>query len=377
MKEPFIAVSVIIPVYNSQKYLRECLDSIVNQTLKNIEIILVDDGSTDTSGQICDEYAQHDSRIVAVHQKNSGEGAAREKGFKISKGRYIAFADNDDTLDKDFYERLYNKAIDENADICKGEVHTIRPNGETWGTTNKLIEDGGSKLFFFGYWWTAIYKKELLEKNNISVEGRLKYAGDILFQNLAVVKCNKLCLCNDVYYHWHRWPNSGDSPEMFTQNKMEYAIYTYNQVTDNLNKNKSALDKKGILNVYIRSINNLLGSINRLKVKNDMSAPFEQYLSAVSNIYKKCPYRASLKNLMYERVNINFLNINFFKDHGIKIPRIFLAISGRYKYRRRFIKLAIKILVNKRRYKKFKREPHKFFEDSKSGIIRLIGSYYK
>lgn len=93
-------VSVIVPVYNSEKYLGECVDSIVNQSYRNLEIILVDDGSTDTSGAICDRYAQNDSRVHVIHKKNGGNGDARNAGLKIATGQWITMSDNDDIFHK-------------------------------------------------------------------------------------------------------------------------------------------------------------------------------------------------------------------------------------------------------------------------------------
>ena len=102
-------ISVIVPVYNVEKYLRQCLDSIINQTYRNLEIILVDDGSTDSSGIICDEYAQIDARIKVIHKENGGLSSARNAGLDVctSGGDFIAFVDSDDWLEPDMYERLY------------------------------------------------------------------------------------------------------------------------------------------------------------------------------------------------------------------------------------------------------------------------------
>lgn len=103
---PDAKVSVIVPIYNTAKYLPACLDSILNQTHQNLEIILVDDGSTDTSGQIADNYAKKDSRIKVIHQKNQGQSAARNTGLKKAKGEYISFIDSDDTVAETFVEKL-------------------------------------------------------------------------------------------------------------------------------------------------------------------------------------------------------------------------------------------------------------------------------
>ena len=99
-------ISVIIPVYNSEKFLKKCLDSIINQTLNDIEIICIDDGSTDKSLRILNNFADKDNRITIINQKNSGPSAARNKGIENAKGEYIGFVDSDDWIDLDFYEKL-------------------------------------------------------------------------------------------------------------------------------------------------------------------------------------------------------------------------------------------------------------------------------
>ena len=111
-------ISVIIPVYNVEKYLIKCLDSIINQTYKNIEIILIDDGSPDNCGRICDEYAKRDYRIKVIHKKNEGVAAARNEGLKESKGNYITFVDSDDIVKDDYIEYLYNILTKNDADIA-------------------------------------------------------------------------------------------------------------------------------------------------------------------------------------------------------------------------------------------------------------------
>ena len=113
-----IKVSIIVPVYNVEKYLEKCLDSIVKQTYENIEIILVDDGSTDKSGTILDQYAEMDNRISVIHKKNEGVSTARNTGIEAARGEYICFADADDYLMPDYVEYLLTLAVDKNADIA-------------------------------------------------------------------------------------------------------------------------------------------------------------------------------------------------------------------------------------------------------------------
>ena len=127
-------ISIIVPVYNVDKYLNKCIDSIVNQTYKNLEIILINDGSTDNSGKICDEYANKDNRIKVIHKANGGISDARNKGLNIAKGEYIAFLDSDDCVEYDYIESLA-KYADINTIVCCGykrikekevKVHAIK-----------------------------------------------------------------------------------------------------------------------------------------------------------------------------------------------------------------------------------------------------------
>ena len=108
-------ISVIIPVYNVEDYLSKCLQSVINQTYTNLEIILVDDGSTDNSGEICDEFSENDNRIKVIHQKNTGVSQARKIGIDVADGKYIGFVDADDWIEPDMYETLINKM--KNSDI--------------------------------------------------------------------------------------------------------------------------------------------------------------------------------------------------------------------------------------------------------------------
>lgn len=111
-------ISIVIPVYNVEKYLRRCVDSVLSQTYKDIEIILIDDGSKDKSGKICDEYEKKDSRVRAIHKENGGLSSARNRGIEEAQGEYIGFVDSDDYIDNDMYEVLYDELQKENADIA-------------------------------------------------------------------------------------------------------------------------------------------------------------------------------------------------------------------------------------------------------------------
>lgn len=122
-------VSIVIPIYNSEKYLNRCIESMVNQTYRNVEIILVDDGSPDLCPQICDEWAARDSRIKVIHKENQGQGIARNTGMEIATGKYICFFDSDDYIEKDTIEQTYNLAQEEKAEIVVFGITCVDAQG--------------------------------------------------------------------------------------------------------------------------------------------------------------------------------------------------------------------------------------------------------
>ena len=156
-------ISIIIPVYNSEKFLSSCLDSILNQSLSEIEIICVDDMSTDNSKHILKQYSLLDDRIkIYSHDKNRGPGAARNTGIKYATGEYLGFIDSDDIPDKNFFKELYQVAIKNNADIAKG-LYKNMETGECSELINIKIK--GNKNYFFGEFCSAIFLASLVKKN--------------------------------------------------------------------------------------------------------------------------------------------------------------------------------------------------------------------
>lgn len=124
-------ISVIVPVYNVEKYLRKAVQSIQNQTYKNLEIMLINDGSTDSSGDICDELAELDSRIVVIHKENGGVSTARNEAQKVAKGNYVIYVDSDDYIHEEMIQSLYEQLIAENADISSCSVMNVYQNSQT------------------------------------------------------------------------------------------------------------------------------------------------------------------------------------------------------------------------------------------------------
>ena len=135
-------ISVIVPVYNVEDYLDRCINSIINQTYKNLEIILVDDGSTDSSGRKCDDFALKDDRIKVLHKENGGVSSARNAGLDVATGDYIGFVDSDDTIESNMYELLFNNAIEYHTKVSSCQIRTKDIDG-----TESSIDITQSKLF--------------------------------------------------------------------------------------------------------------------------------------------------------------------------------------------------------------------------------------
>ena len=128
-------ISIIVPVYNGEKYLEKCVDSIIHQTERDIEVILVDNGSLDLSGEMCDAFAEKDNRIKVIHQPNNGVSFARNTGIENAKGDYIGFVDADDWIDIDMYDSLLKEASRSEADVVMCDATTVYSNGETQADT--------------------------------------------------------------------------------------------------------------------------------------------------------------------------------------------------------------------------------------------------
>ncbi|MBE7712495.1 MAG: glycosyltransferase [Cyanobacteria bacterium SIG26] len=210
-----ISVSVIVPVYNVEKYLERCLDKLINQTLKSIEIICINDGSKDNSREILAKYAQKDNRIIIIDQENAGLSAARNAGMEIAKGEYIGFVDSDDWVDLDFYEKLYNAAKENDCDIAVADFirqHPKKQKKRLHFTEEKIYETTEDKYlicktFREGCVWNKIYRTQMLKDINLKfVVGMYYEDRDFTARSLHFSK--KLVTVPDTYYNYFVNPKS-------------------------------------------------------------------------------------------------------------------------------------------------------------------------
>ena len=223
MQKPLI--SVIVPVYNAEKYLHRCVDSILNQTYKNLEIILIDDGSKDSSGTICDAYAAKDSRIKVIHQKNFGVSAARNAGLDAAFGDYITFVDSDDSIKADMLEKLVSKLQRENADlvICGSLIDngirlTKHPKKckEKIYSTEELMKDYVCADWIFTGPCNKLYKYELF--NDIRFP-EFRAHEDAFIMHHILGQCKKAVFIEKYLYIQYLRQNSTERSK-FSQDKL-------------------------------------------------------------------------------------------------------------------------------------------------------------
>lgn len=209
-----IKVSVIMPIYNSGEYLKTAVDSVLNQSLQEIELILVDDGSTDGSSERCDEYAQRDNRVIVIHQKNGGICNARNAALKIARGEYIGFSDHDDEFEKDAFKQTYRMAIEKDADLVKFRKNELIIRGDKIIRTKtsyfetQTLEHGDiiNNIFYLkdvnvlNCVWDGLFKRELFD--NIKFDETYRSGGeDIAIMYNIITKVNRLVLINKIFYH--------------------------------------------------------------------------------------------------------------------------------------------------------------------------------
>lgn len=213
MKTP--RISIIIPIYNAEKYLKKCLNSVVEQTLTDIEIFCVDDGSTDDSWGIIQEFAKRDSRIVAIRQKNAGAAVARNKGLEAAKGEYIGFVDSDDYVDRTYFEHLYRVAKEQGADIARAYVkaefdksasrysHQEDVDYETYYYNDLLKDDVlKNKLSQRHVIWLAIFKRSMIKRHHIIFPSEIRTGQDVLFNIKTGYFADKIVYVEQpTYYH--------------------------------------------------------------------------------------------------------------------------------------------------------------------------------
>lgn len=222
-------VSIIVPIYNVEKHLRKCLDSLINQTLKEIEIILINDGSKDNSLEICLEYAKQDSRIKVIDKVNEGVSIARNTGIELAEGDYIGFVDPDDWIEPEMYESMYLKVRNSIYSICicnyyKDTKSSSSPKvfkfreavlQQKESLTREEVEEyivppmvgmddilPKTNSYIMGCVWRCLYAREFIEKHQLRFEKGITIMEDLVFNVEALLKSNGICIDEGIWYHY-------------------------------------------------------------------------------------------------------------------------------------------------------------------------------
>jgi len=275
-------VSVIMPIYNVEPYLRQCLDSVVNQTLKEIEIICVDDGSTDASLDILKEYAEKDKRITVITQKNLYAGVARNAGLSQAKGEYLSFLDSDDFFEPNMLEEMYEKAKSDNSDIviCAWESYNTLTNEKV---KEFKIKEKYEKMSPFKPFkirnrlldickpnpWTKLFNRKFFIENNLTFENCI-CCNDLTCVCLAMCLANKISILNKIFVH--------------------YRICQKNNLTSNRNANFDAV---------LHALNQLENKLKKLKIYDTFKKTFISKAIISFNCGKK---ECSLNDLKHRKV---------------------------------------------------------------------------
>lgn len=196
-------ISVIVPVYNVEAYLEKCLESLVNQTLKDIEIIIVNDGSTDGSKKIIDKYAKKYSNVIAITKENGGVSEARNLGLEKATGEYIGFIDSDDWVSEDMYEKMYQKAKSENFDIVACDTEAIFPDKKMYISSNIKEDNTSNKELMIDAYaviWNKIYKRELIK--DIKFKKGMNFCEDVEFLYMVYSKVKTVGVIKEPLHNY-------------------------------------------------------------------------------------------------------------------------------------------------------------------------------
>lgn len=230
-------ISVIVPIYNIEKYLTRMLESLITQSYTNLEIILIDDGSSDSSGKICDEYLHKDNRIRVIHKDNEGVSVARNLGIELATGDYIGFVDSDDIIDKDMYKKLYNNMINNDCDIsvCNYCSFIEKPSFEYHDklkifNKEEALKDIISDGLITNFLWNKLFKRNLF--NDIEFP-KGKIYEDMYVMPKLLEKINRLCFDNSKLYGYFIRTNSYVNTYNQTKNinYLEFSDSCYNYLT--------------------------------------------------------------------------------------------------------------------------------------------------
>ena len=333
-----ILISIIIPIYNAENYIDLCLKSILNQVNDSIEVILVNDGSKDSSKDKCEYYCRNNKNVILINQENLGVSAARNTGLKVAKGKYIGFVDIDDTIRPNTIEVLLNEIKSIDADLIiwgiectqhfkSGNIKKEIITHETKEFTINEFEESLYKYFnnwYLNYTWNKLYKKSIIEKNNLKFNEDMSTSEDLLFNSLYLRSCKKVKIINDILYNYRK-VSENSITRKYHNDEYEMQKKAYDELVNTLNMNGkyNGLNKAILDDYYIKFAYNI--------VYNVVNKDFKISNKTKKNTLKKIKNDINLRSRLRENFNKNNFNKIFYCSLKINNVLALIALSKTYK----------------------------------------------
>ena len=330
IKKKEIKVSVIIPVYNVEKYIERCLESVIHQTLKEIEIIIINDGSSDRTSKKIEKFLG-DKRVIYIKTENKGQSAARNKGLKIAKGEYVGFVDSDDYIDLDFYEKLYKRIKETNADIAAASIVRHHGTFEKWRVNYDLNKTTTDKNEMFklvkypnqSYVWNKIYKKEFLDSINFEFMEGVFYE-DVLALYYLLLNCKKLTTVTGTNYYYMVNEGISTVKGKQTKKKIEDCYNNQKETIQGIIKNNIVIPKN---EYFIKKKEIKFLNFPILKIKENIKTKKELFLlfNLIPILYIKQTNLTLIKIFLKRLFSISKI------DSHVLIYFLFLRLNVKYK----------------------------------------------
>lgn len=289
-----IKFSIIVPVYKVEKYISNCIESILTQSYKNFELILINDGSPDKCGEICDKYADKDKRIKVIHKKNGGVSSARNIGIQNANGEYIWFVDSDDWIEENALLILFEKIKYNNPDLIIFNSKMIKKNNviiNKFNVDNYELINMNTNEFFNKYYfkynigfelWNKLYKKDIITENNIYFSDEETIGEDLLFNLYYYEHINNYLYIKDILYNYL----SREDSAMFTKSKNRHINQM--SVYDKIYNNLDYIDEDILIYIFIM---HLISGINQSKQGLISSQEYSKYLKLYCKKYDFNTYK--------------------------------------------------------------------------------------
>lgn len=302
-------VSVIVPIYNKEKYLRRCVTSILNQSIEDIEIILINDGSIDSSLEICNEFKQLDSRVIVLNQKNSGVSAARNAGMTLARGQFIGFVDADDYVEKDMYRSMYDKCIETNSRACLSnymivDETNIHPVGTDFSSDvlfkKEIIHEiilnmiapesiNQESTAIMGSSCRFLVEKDLIIENEIFFPDKIPLMEDLIFVFKLLSNLDKLCI--DKNYNYYYCTNSDSALHIYRPDFFELSLHVSNIL-------ESILEEQDLYQIASHRFSNRYYSLAISSIVNELHPDNKKTkVEKLNNIKSICQNEEIQKNL--------------------------------------------------------------------------------